>query len=127
MRKLIPILVVLMIFSATLLAEAQEIEIDNVVPEEEYLVYGHELIEIGEHINNLHLKVEKLEEQNDLLKERLKIERKSHDQAIEKANELIEKQEGYINSLQEYNRNLKRNDYLNRLLFFTAGLGVSQF
>lgn len=116
-----------MIFSATLLAEAQEIEIDNVVPEEEYLVYGHELIEIGEHINNLHLKVEKLEEQNDLLKERLKIERKSHDQAIEKANELIEKQEGYINSLQEYNRNLKRNDYLNRLLFFTAGLGVSQF
>ena len=97
-------------------AEAK-IDVEQFEAEEEYTIYGFELIELGNYINSI-------EEKNKLLQQSLEIERENHDQAIKQANQVIEKKKLHIKRLEEYNVGLKRRNYLNHALFFAAGIGV---
>ena len=94
-----------------------KIDIEQFEAEKEYSVYGFELIELGDYINSL-------EEKNDLLEQRLIIERESYEQVIIQVNDLIENKDKHIQRLENYNLTTTRKNYLNYALFFAAGIGV---
>ena len=103
-----------------------KIETENIDVDKSYEVIGQELIDIAEHINNLEDRIGQLEDTNDLLKERLEVERLASDGVIKSAGEVIDKQQEQIEALEEYNKSLNRRRYVDCLLYFGAGLGVGQ-
>lgn len=103
-----------------------KIETDNIDPDKSYEVFGQELIDIVEYINDLEDRIGQSENTNDLLKERLEVERKASDGVIKSAGEVIDRQQEQIEALEEYNRSLNRRRYVDYLLYFGAGLGVGQ-